>query len=214
MIDPNAAWKDAVELRSYELDQGISQSQVLYFISTTDGFEIPKSFKAAKEGPKGQESSSAYCYDHEGCAKLSLTGFCCPAPSGSNLGCCDSFDQSADKDEVPQNPESASQSLNTAPASCLAHDKCVALGLTELCCPPAHGANLLCCNSLDAAESQTTGSVKETAHSQNDNESAPTSSRAASASCSASSGCAAQGLTGLCCPTAGGAYLSCCDVSA
>jgi hypothetical protein len=213
MIDPNAAWNDALKLRSYELDAGTSQSQVLYFISTTDGFKAPKSNKGGEERPDNQKTASAYCYNHKGCAELSLTGFCCPAPNGSNLGCCDSFDvvsetKSTDGEEATHNQESAPQSPETASASCSENEVCAALNLTGLCCPAPGGANLGCCDSFDVSNTKTTDG-EEVPHNQ---ESAPQSPETASVSCSEHEGCAALNLTGLCCPAPGGANLGCCDV--
>lgn len=55
------------------------------------------------------------------CVAANLTGDCCPAPGGLNLGCCDTK------------------------SSCSRHPRCAAANLTGDCCPAPNGKNLGCC---------------------------------------------------------------------
>jgi hypothetical protein len=150
MLEPNKAWKDALQLRSYELDQAISQSQVLYFASTMadfdDGDDVESHSVSEEDAEETDEASggvSVLCIDHQGCALLQLRGNCCPPmPGEANLGCCDKVDtipvQGADvAGKEPNSPGSALCSDNKA---------CEALGLNGVCCPAPGGAHLSCCN--------------------------------------------------------------------
>ena len=159
MMDPTAAWEDALELRSYELDQAISQSQVLYFASTTDGFENPKQ-PAADSTDKQQDNASgtdtsASCIQNKACADLGLTGLCCPSSAGLYLGCCDSSSSNnAEKNmhdtgtstvETETSVKSGLSATSNGVASCTEHQACADLGLLGLCCPAPNGQNLSCC---------------------------------------------------------------------
>ena len=89
--DPNAAWKDAVELSSPTLDAGLSKTQLLYWISTRQGFStngLQSSNTMAQTGQAGTSTTSDACELHELCAALSLTGKCCPTSEMVMLGCC------------------------------------------------------------------------------------------------------------------------------
>ena len=101
IIDPNAAWKEAQALRSYELDSALSKSQVLYWISQRSRFKSPANYggdemltRQAKSGNASHATSSsasnddASCDEHSNCVLLGLTGFCCPTSEGVTLGCC------------------------------------------------------------------------------------------------------------------------------
>ena len=130
MVDPNQAWNDALKLRSYELDQAVSQSQVLYFISTTNGFKGGKEVTAnsvkdlndatSSENSSSQTNDSAsseFCMDHPKCNEAQLTGECCPTSNGIFLGCCDSIEEqqertSSTKETTPGGELSAALSNN------------------------------------------------------------------------------------------------------
>jgi endo-1,3(4)-beta-glucanase len=103
IVDPVSAWREAQNLASYELDSALSKSQVLYWISTRPGFNatVPSSDKSnsTRSGSPRKSTSepdtkskpnsqSTMCEDNQACAKLGLTGFCCPTSTGSFLGCC------------------------------------------------------------------------------------------------------------------------------
>jgi hypothetical protein len=87
IVDPMAAWSDAQELVSYELDAALSKSQVLYWISTRPGFNFTA-------GPSNISKSQptnpilTMCEANAACAEVGLTGFCCPTSDGVSLGCC------------------------------------------------------------------------------------------------------------------------------
>jgi endo-1,3(4)-beta-glucanase len=95
IADPAGAWEEAQSIVSIELDSGLSKSQVLFFISTLEGFEAPNATTsndgAADDdevpGEHGSSDSSAYCSDQPHCAGL-LTGLCCPTGDGTMLACC------------------------------------------------------------------------------------------------------------------------------
>ena len=147
MLEPNKAWKDSLELRSYELDQAISQSHVLYFVSTMEDFEDVRDSTSSNElgeehteGMQSIDRSSALCVEHPGCADLKLTGYCCPPqPGAKDLGCCNALgttDESGSVDNV----------ISESNASCSDNEGCAALGLSGLCCPTSGGIDLSCCN--------------------------------------------------------------------
>ena len=152
MFDPNGAWKDALELRSYELDQGISQSQVLYFISTTDGFKTPESTGESKGSASeeniassgGTNGGSEYCWDHSACKEMGLTGQCCPTPDGTKLSCCDSNESQSNGDESSGDNELVTS--RSGSQACSSNKGCASLGLSGLCCPALSGSNLSCCD--------------------------------------------------------------------
>lgn len=157
MLEPNKAWKDALELRSFELDQAVSQSQVLYFASTTEGFndggggdddEMESSYEEDYQGTDEDSGpiTSARCIDHQACEALPLTGNCCPpSPGQPNLGCCDAV---ADTIPVQVPATILVNEANPLDSSvlCSENPKCAALNLDGFCCPAPNGAHLDCCN--------------------------------------------------------------------
>lgn len=102
IVNPLSAWEEAQTLISYQLDSALSKSQVLYWISTRPGFNITapsvvksNSTKISDKRSTSQPaetskplSQSTRCEDNDACAKLGLTGFCCPSSQGKFLGCC------------------------------------------------------------------------------------------------------------------------------
>lgn len=149
MVDASHAWEDALKLRSFELDQAISQSQVLFFAATMEDFQPPTSEAESsvtddskQDESKGDTESSSFCSANPGCATLGLVGNCCPNTGGMQLGCCSS--------NMDQTPNSGSTSTETTSASasqsCSSHKACVAIGLTGQCCPAAGGVRLGCCD--------------------------------------------------------------------
>jgi len=132
LLDPNKAFADALKLRSFELDQAISQSQVLYFASTMKDFNDSNVVESESQEPTEEmtETDAASCTKHPGCTTLGLTGNCCPPASGSpNLGCCAEFEKD-DGDE----------------SLCSQHEACEAAGLLGTCCPTQSGFRLSCCD--------------------------------------------------------------------
>mmetsp|Transcript_6645 Transcript_6645/g.9874 ORF Transcript_6645/g.9874 Transcript_6645/m.9874 type:complete len:237 (+) Transcript_6645:799-1509(+) len=186
MVDPNSAWAKASNIYSPELDSALSKSQVLYWISTRRGFNLPNSSGTSDETPSTvANGGSALCYQNKKCGQQGLTGECCPAANGVVLGCCDILSSDSDK----------SSTANSS--SCIANEKCAAAGLEGDCCPAPGGIHLGCCDS-------TPSSVRQTEVSANKTESN-------SSSCSQVENCALLGLIGECCPTPDGVYLGCCD---
>jgi len=102
IVNPSAAWTEAQKLVSHELDSALSKSQVLYWISTRPGFNITKTTVEKSNSTETSSttgisrpadtskpnSQSTRCEDNKECAKLGLTGFCCPSADGKFLGCC------------------------------------------------------------------------------------------------------------------------------
>ena len=101
ILDPNAAWTEAIDLISNQLDPGISKSQVLYWISTRGGFSQSKittsstddSDNASTSDPVSSSTSKSdiggsSCESHASCSALNLSGQCCPTDEGVMLGCC------------------------------------------------------------------------------------------------------------------------------
>eukprot|EP00977_Amphora_coffeiformis_P004556 scaffold982_cov169-Amphora_coffeaeformis.AAC.9 len=99
ILDPNKAWKEAQNLFSPELDSGLSKSQVLYWIATRDGFDTSKLLVdtsttsvteagISESDTTGTSSGGGLCQQNIVCAKLGLTGQCCPTLDGIFLGCC------------------------------------------------------------------------------------------------------------------------------
>jgi hypothetical protein len=110
LVAPMSAWEEAQELVSEELDSALSKSQVLYFISTQQGFQSPDTGKTTVKRDQdddisvvgGKQSSgdddyrsqdespgsdSAKCDANPDCANLS--GYCCPTEDGKMLACCE-----------------------------------------------------------------------------------------------------------------------------
>lgn len=92
IIDAQSAWEDARDLFSPQLDAGLSKSQVLYWIATRSGFQAKNASSVSKHAHKKiapkRASGKGTCETHPLCAKANLTGDCCPAGNGLNLGCC------------------------------------------------------------------------------------------------------------------------------
>jgi hypothetical protein len=112
IVDPNNAWVKAQDLVSAQLDPGLSISQVLFWVSTREGFspetsvEVPVSGDAGddsnssgattsdqsapmrKSTTKGESSSLASCASHAKCVADELMGSCCPTNEGVFLSCC------------------------------------------------------------------------------------------------------------------------------
>ncbi|KAL7543920.1 hypothetical protein ACHAXR_013299 [Thalassiosira sp. AJA248-18] len=106
IIDPNNAWIDAQSVVSTQLDAGLSKSQVLFWVSTREGFssgttvevddeqssiganrEVPDQ-SAPSNNDKGGSNSLARCTNHDKCVAENLTGLCCPTTTGIFLRCC------------------------------------------------------------------------------------------------------------------------------
>ncbi|KAL3790673.1 hypothetical protein HJC23_009773 [Cyclotella cryptica] len=106
ILEPTEAWTDAQSLISNQLDPGLSKSQVLYWVSTREGFApsteaitSPGNDIAVEGGddsadstiPQGRSSSSDHdssCEGNERCAAINLVGQCCPTSEGMFLSCC------------------------------------------------------------------------------------------------------------------------------
>ena len=94
IIDPDNAWVEAQRLVSSQLDAGISKSQVLFWVSTRDGFsvgttadgQLDKNSSAVSHGPSDGKANN--CASHEQCVAAGLLGKCCPTNEGVFLGCC------------------------------------------------------------------------------------------------------------------------------
>jgi endo-1,3(4)-beta-glucanase len=99
ILDATAAWKDAQDLVSYELDSALSKSQALYWISQRPGFNVtiketerkggtPANEDTAKARSPSKNAASARCENNPACDTAGLTGECCPTLNGVFLGCC------------------------------------------------------------------------------------------------------------------------------
>ena len=162
MVDPTAAWQDALALRSYELDQAISQSQVLYFVATMEDFVPPTNADSDKNGDGSDQDSSSsgqdtsnnsqsMCSENAACVALGLTGgYCCPTTAGIQLDCCSSSDTTTKEDSaVSSSPQPVSQQQeppSTGHESCSSNTACAALNLVGSCCPTESGVRLGCCD--------------------------------------------------------------------
>lgn len=145
LLDPNKAFQDALELRSFELDQAISQSQVQYFASTMADFD-DSNITSTGDSSNGGSTDSAYCADNPGCNALGLTGLCCPPTSGgANLGCCSSASTGTDSASSTATEVSGAETGNDS--SCSLHEACDSAGLTGACCPTQAGVRLSCCDA-------------------------------------------------------------------
>jgi len=126
IIDPSEAWKDANKVKSVELDAGLSKSQLLYWISTTEGFSEPTSETLNEGASGGERKTPGECSANAGCANLE--GNCCPTEEGIMLGCCDAV-------------------IGT---TCGSNNGCADLGLVEgFCCPTPEGVYLDCCTNQE-----------------------------------------------------------------
>jgi endoglucanase Acf2 len=103
IIDPNNAWTQALSLNSNQLDAGLSKSQVLFWVSTREGFSpettaevsIDIDGEAGNMDPTpanqindGTSNSLASCSSHPKCVEENLLGSCCPTTVGVFLECC------------------------------------------------------------------------------------------------------------------------------
>ncbi|KAL7441785.1 hypothetical protein ACHAXH_008769 [Discostella pseudostelligera] len=98
ILHPNTAWIDAQKLASVQLDPGLSKSQVLFWISTRDGFSTNTTAKLSynsdfsenesSEGQSASSSESADCANNEKCTAANIAGSCCPTNDGTFLICC------------------------------------------------------------------------------------------------------------------------------
>jgi endo-1,3(4)-beta-glucanase len=103
IIDPGEAWKEAQDLLSYQLDSGLSKSQLLYWISQRPKFRMPsfsekdevKNIKPEaneqlKNNLSGDDVSNGteLCSSHPECMASNLTGLCCPSQNSLFLDCC------------------------------------------------------------------------------------------------------------------------------
>lgn len=99
--DPNKAWLEAQGLSSLTMDSGLSKSQVLFWVSTRDGFLSSTTIEAVPEGlpgtddqsldpslPLSEHSAESRCATHKTCVSQGLSGFCCPTGEGVLLNCC------------------------------------------------------------------------------------------------------------------------------
>jgi len=153
MLDPTDAWTDALKLRSYELDSGLSLSQVLFFISTTNGFVPP-------DPEKPKPSKNSVCSANPKCAAANLKGECCPTAAGLMLGCCEKVLNT----RCENNPQCKAINLagfccpslagdmlgccdQVVNTKCENHPKCKAINLEGFCCPSLAGVFLGCCDS-------------------------------------------------------------------
>jgi hypothetical protein len=90
LLYPTDAWKDAKNLRSYELDSALSQSQVYFWIASMNGFNASVIYTDVSEDDTSNHSmENAACSSNQGCALLDLQGLCCPTNDGVMLGCCE-----------------------------------------------------------------------------------------------------------------------------
>jgi len=80
--DPNAAWSEALELQSSQLDTGTSKSAILFWALTqghwTESSHVPHANTTL--------NTSSDCAQHNRCKGLS--GQCCPSSAGVFLSCC------------------------------------------------------------------------------------------------------------------------------
>lgn len=105
ILDPNSAWIEAQDLISNQLDPGLSKSQVLYWISTRDGFsastttvtthsntgdsDLETTQKDDNNSPQpNPPTGDSNCESHASCFALNLSGQCCPTEENVYLGCC------------------------------------------------------------------------------------------------------------------------------
>lgn len=105
ILDPNNAWIESERLISNLLDSGLSKSQVLFWVSTREGFSSrttvevsPKSDVNVVQDQQASTKSTgskrgdlnflSSCSSHEKCVVDSLEGSCCPTNEGIFLRCC------------------------------------------------------------------------------------------------------------------------------
>jgi endo-1,3(4)-beta-glucanase len=135
IVEPMAAWKEALTLFSGELDSALSKSQVLYWISGVEGFTyVAMDDNETSSDDDFNTPSDSFCEKNDGCVSLGLSGLCCPTAAGIRLGCCST------KDETNK---TYTNKINTK--SCDANAGCSVTGLVGLCCPTSEGVMLGCC---------------------------------------------------------------------
>jgi hypothetical protein len=148
ILDPSTAWDDATQLRSFELDSALSQSQVYYWISTMDGFTPPYSSTQNPSGTGNSSNSSVHnqsgssCYSNPACTNIGLAGECCPTVDGMMLGCCNQ----ASPPKTPQQQSVELSNFASSDSSCGSNEACASIGLVGKCCPGVDGVMLRCCN--------------------------------------------------------------------
>jgi hypothetical protein len=101
IVDANAAWVNALNLYSRELDSALSKTQVLYWVATRRGFNVSqltgtsRSSDSSSDQSKSSTKRTSYgidslaeCNAHPVCIRAGLKGFCCPTSGGVFLDCC------------------------------------------------------------------------------------------------------------------------------
>jgi len=134
IIDYGEAWKQARSLESGQLDEGLSLSQIYYWIATRSSDSEPDiEVPVTKDGVDYSQS----CFLNSGCKHLNLNGDCCPTPNGDYLGCCA-------RDAVV--PPGQSKEVTESEKSCDSNPSCASLKLEGDCCPTPGGVFLGCCS--------------------------------------------------------------------
>mmetsp|Transcript_28207 Transcript_28207/g.47941 ORF Transcript_28207/g.47941 Transcript_28207/m.47941 type:complete len:157 (+) Transcript_28207:344-814(+) len=122
IMDPNNAWVEAQSLVSSQLDPGLSKSQVLFWVSTREGFSPSTTVEVV---PSNNINSDLDEDDTTG------------------------SDAVPDQPTEPQNssgaPAKPIKGGTKSLASCTSHEKCVAENLLGSCCPTNQGVFLRCC---------------------------------------------------------------------
>ena len=149
IIDPKSAWKDAQNVRSSELDSALSQSQLYFWISTMDEFEMPSmNATYTNRSSTNDEGNVSFCSGYEACINAGMTGKCCPTNEGVILGCCYlSMHEVKNETVVQQVKNETNVTVSTTNSSCDQNAVCASSGLTGSCCPTHEGIMLGCCNT-------------------------------------------------------------------
>eukprot|EP00592_Proboscia_alata_P006324 CAMPEP_0194360410 /NCGR_PEP_ID=MMETSP0174-20130528/7739_1 /TAXON_ID=216777 /ORGANISM="Proboscia alata, Strain PI-D3" /LENGTH=1027 /DNA_ID=CAMNT_0039131881 /DNA_START=310 /DNA_END=3393 /DNA_ORIENTATION=+ len=141
LFDPIAAWDEAIQLNSVDLDVAISKSQILYFISTMDDFHhLP----VTSQGMMPETKVDSFCAYHDTCLDLNLKGKCCPTDTGFFLGCCLT---PITKPTAIAKPTAIGKPTTIGDTLCSENPTCALLGLEGACCPTTTGIMLGCCDS-------------------------------------------------------------------
>ena len=138
IVNPDTAWTEAQSLISAELDAGLSQSQVFYWIATRPIKSIPQN--VTMDISSDGTDYSASCYLNSGCKSTGLSGSCCPTESGIYLGCC-----STDPNAISDNSDKQDSGSNDS-KSCSGNKGCASFNLQGDCCPTPNGVFLGCCS--------------------------------------------------------------------
>jgi len=135
IVDPNNAWLEAQSLISTQLDPGLSKAQVLFWVSTREGFLSSTTVEAQ------QVSKSDVIGDHEeGESDLnSDSSVVIPEQQEASSS-------SSTNSNIPKPTNSGGVSSTTSLGRCSSHEKCVAEGLLGVCCPTHEGVFLHCCS--------------------------------------------------------------------